>query len=649
MYWSDNDTFYNAVDSVIQINSETDLYYIEQSDTVVFNNDLYFFDTASSGYILLHGALSCRSDSLYVKDTLYNYISNQLFWLDTAGYHRADTDVVSVNYEYILFFETDSGDTAIFLGNLYYHNFTSEEYILISAPFSATDSLFLSFYYQPQGFGFAPEEHDSLVVEFYASRQNRWHKVWGIKGTGLQPFQQTLIHINDTAYFHEAFQFRFRNYASLAETSIPSFAGNNDVWNIDAVYLNENRGIYDTCLNDVAFLIPLTSTLKDYEAMPWLHFKHDDSQAVNMFISLFFNYSDSVGSAHYQLYYDLINKEDSIYYLKRDLGAEDIYPYDIDTLGGMQLSSLFDIEQVQHDSALFEIKAYLQFDNLLNEYQKWNDTVRYSQKFYNYYAYDDGTAEGGWGLANTGTENGRVACKFYIYKPDTLQAVQMYFNQTINDANKKYFYLTIWKDNNGLPGNIIYQREGELVEYGYGLNDFHTYQIQVEGAYYDISYITVSNGDSLLVINDTTIFVGWQKIYTEDMLNVGVDKNKVHNEKVFYSYSGNWNQAQILQGSLMIRPVFGKTLPVSVREPEAAAGFMLYPNPADNQLNIKFTEEFPAKEIKVYLFNSYGEIVHCSTYLGKTISTVNLPNGVYLLKITDHQSIHFTGKVIIIH
>ena len=35
--------------------------------------------------------------------------------------------------------------------------------------------------------------------------------------------------------------------------------------------------------------------------------------------------------------------------------------------------------------------------NTTPDFNRWNDTLRFTQNFDNYYAYDDGTAEGGYG------------------------------------------------------------------------------------------------------------------------------------------------------------------------------------------------------------------------------------------------------------
>jgi len=115
-----------------------------------------------------------------------------------------------------------------------------------------------------------------------------------------------------------------------------------------------------------------------------------------------------------------------------------------------------------------------------------------------------------------------LAYKFHTYKPnDTLRAVQMYFNQTLNDVSQKYFYLYIWDDNDGEPGDTLYTQIGERPTYEDSLNKFHTYII-----------------DETLIISGT-FYVGWKQISPgEEFLNVGFDKNRNAQDKIFFNVYG---------------------------------------------------------------------------------------------------------------
>ena len=77
-------------------------------------------------------------------------------------------------------------------------------------------------------------------------------------------FQEVLIEVPTLpfplSYFHNSFQFRFRNQASLY--------GNNDHWHIDYVKLDKNRSAADVNIHDIAFVYPFPTVLKNFTQLP---------------------------------------------------------------------------------------------------------------------------------------------------------------------------------------------------------------------------------------------------------------------------------------------------------------------------------------------------------------------------------------------
>ena len=95
-----------------------------------------------------------------------------------------------------------------------------------------------------------------------------------------------------------------------------------------------------------------------------------------------------------------------------------------------------------------------------------NDTCVFEQKFYNYYAYDDGTAEAGYCLLSSeGNPESSVAVQFTLAQPDTLRCVRMWFNSVLNDENVDYFTLKVWGDNDGQPGELLYSLPALLPQF----------------------------------------------------------------------------------------------------------------------------------------------------------------------------------------
>jgi len=105
---------------------------------------------------------------------------------------------------------------------------------------TSADSIYLSFYYQARGFtGNAPEESDSLVLEFKTPQTN-WTHIWVAVFDSTFDFKKVMLPITDTTYLKKGFQFRFYNYATIGGSYLPSWSFNSDYWNIDFVNLDKN-------------------------------------------------------------------------------------------------------------------------------------------------------------------------------------------------------------------------------------------------------------------------------------------------------------------------------------------------------------------------------------------------------------------------
>ncbi|MEY4866603.1 MAG: hypothetical protein RLY64_857, partial [Bacteroidota bacterium] len=133
-----------------------------------------------------------------------------------------------------------------------------------------SDSIYLSFYYQAEGLGEAPEINDSLVVDLY-NKNGFWNTVWGTPGTSVGVWKQVLIPVIDSNYLHAGFRFRIRNYSSLV--------GFLDHWHVDYVRLAANRLYNDTVVYDFAYSATPGNLLKNgFTQVPYLHFKSDSSR-----------------------------------------------------------------------------------------------------------------------------------------------------------------------------------------------------------------------------------------------------------------------------------------------------------------------------------------------------------------------------------
>ena len=387
--------------------------------------------------------------------------------------------------------------------------------------------------------------------------------MWKAEGSHDQRFKPAIIRVDNNRFLQKGFQFRFVNYASLSPNlSDPSMVGNCDIWNIDYVVLDKNRNAADTVFADVAYTLPLRSLLKNHEAMPWKQFKQVYLQEMGSSISVHYRNNDTITrnvTRNFEIW-DVYRNAQAHFF---SAGATNIGPL---TTVDYKASLVYTYNTTNEDSALFRVTASLKTDNFD---PKGNDTLIFYQVFQNYFAFDDGSSEGGYGINGLGSRNAMVAYRFVSFLPDTLRAVRICFNDSYLDANKREFDLVVWDNNNGLPGNIIYTREQVMVEQGTGINGFYTYTIP-EGV--------VVNG---------TFYVGWRQ-RSESFLNVGYDVNSPHAGKQFFWLNGAWSQSQV-SGSIMIRPVLGSPLKItSVKETSYKNKNKLnfWPNPAKEYINI---------------------------------------------------------------
>ncbi len=497
----------------------------------------------------------------------------------------------------------------------------------INLDYPGDQTIYLSFYYQPQGLGDSPEEKDSLILEFYDLDAQIWNAVWKKEGSLNQNFVQVIIQINESKYLKKGFQFRFKNLASLSTASVPSKVGNVDHWHIDYIKLDRNRSASDLVHSDIAFVNPMHSFLRDYQAMPWKHFLVNPSSELNPNIEVTYRNNDNQDRLIEQLDFVFIDNTQNRINDTLNGGSSNLTPGLL-----INYAAPFNYSFVTNtpDTASFTVKSLITTDS---SDPVENNQLSYIQKFYNYFAYDDGSAEVGYGLVGDGTRFARLAYKFNARKEDTLRGVQMYFNRTLNDASQKYFYLTVWDDDGtGQPGDIIYEKEGVLPFYENELNKFHTFNI-----------------DTTLILNGN-FYVGWVQT-TEDMLNVGFDVNTVSNNEIFYNISGNWVNSSF-EGSLMIRPLFGSDFTTSTQKLTEKIynkpQINLYPNPVKNTLHIRFENKMVTNPVNLSILNIRGQIIYQSELNSDALVDFSQFNeGIYFLRFVDkNKSFVETKKVI---
>ncbi len=487
------------------------------------------------------------------------------------------------------------------------------------------DSLYLSFYYQAGGRGDAPESDDSLVLELYLPSNGAWQSFWGINGfTSDEWYYQHLL-LDEPAYFQNGFQFRFRSYGALT--------GSLDHWNLDYVYLNESRSLADTSMNDWAFTQPPLSMLDQFTAMPWKHYQQI-AQDITLDQLILPSYNSSSSQKLLQpcamdVFYEG-NLETTVPYAASVLNVPPLSYFDMLYSPG----SGFEFEpQINDTFVQFDVRFYIA-TNTTPERLKENDTIYHHQIFENFYAYDDGSAEAAYGLVGQGAE---LAYRFVLpdgISNDTLRALKMHFSPSVNDASGDPFFIQIWEDSMGMPGNLMYTTDDFNLpvfyypEYNLGVNGYYEYELPM--------FVPVSD----------TFYIGWRQS-SADRLNIGFDKNVNRKQDIFYNL-GTGFQNTIFDGALMMRPVFTSAMDnvasIPVLENKNYC-LKVYPNPANQFLTI---DSYSTGELEV--FDLHGKQLFSHFISDKfQLNTQDWDNGIYLVQLTAPSGKKSVEKIIIQH
>ncbi len=496
----------------------------------------------------------------------------------------------------------------------------------INLAYPASDSIYLSFLYQPGGLCDLPEEEDSLMVDFFATDSSEWINVWRIPGTGLHAFKHVMIPVTAERFLTSGFRFRFRNRASLPRNNeTPDKRSNVDYWHLDYIRLHRNRSAADTIFRDVAFNTPITTVFKELTAIPWSHFEQARFTTLASFVSAGYRNNDSITRNVTRSLTIL----EPLYGESEPIGtptAQDLPAFE-ETV--VDFPFPYDLDFNRGDSALVRFKAALRTDEFD---PKVNDTVIHDQLFRDYYAYDDGTPEAGYGLRGDGTAYGMVAIRHHSYEPDMLGGIYIYFNQVYDSVNlKEYtFNLMVWNDSEGNPGSVIW--DDETI---YRPLYTSTYTGFVK---YEFSEPVPVNGP---------FYVGWRQ-YKEYILNVGLDLNSNPDSPVMFYNLGNWVGSDA-PGMLLFRPYMYDSSTGSDRAAETEmTPLNIYPNPATDRIWFQVPSSNHDDAILVDIYDTSGRQLHHSLLRSNSLDVSGFSPGLYYIR-TIIAGKPYYSKVLINH
>jgi len=525
---------------------------------------------------------------------------------------------------------------------------------------TSADSVFFSFYFQPGG-GFgsifsgnvrgrAPRRGDLLILEFRNDAAG-WDIVWisdsakywslpnvrtlesfcplcvidTVEDRKKDFFRQVAILVPE-AYFHNGFQFRFRNISSLDPPQHrPVGAQNGGQWHIDYVRLNAYPNGFNRFLPDIAFVHQGDRVLRYFQAMPANQFQGQEDLVSQ--IPILFRNLDTIwhtieynfqitGPGHFwsaavantdvePFYTHGFNYNTDIYFFQRNF----------------QLPS-------NPDSGVFYFHHILTSINR-DDINRSNDTMIQTVHFGNYFAYDDGTPEAGFGFSRQVTwPFSEFAYRFPLRVADSLVAIQIWLNHTTESNPNTSFNLAVWSENNGNPSqNPIFEGERLFLESLYGDTiGFFTYWL-----------------DAPLPLDSGDFFIGFQQD-NNFFLNIGFDLNNNASNRMFRRFQrGQWQQIYNY-GSVMMRPVFGtsESIPQSTNildrdENVDVSKIRVFPNPSDGTIFV----ESPENVVNRYeIFDLNGRRLLQRT-INSTQFSIDLPQnpGFYILVLYTENGI----------
>ena len=482
----------------------------------------------------------------------------------------------------------------------------------INLAYLPSDSLFLSFLYEAGGIADLPEADDSLTLNFWAPGEEKWYSIWRATGKKTAGFINVIVPITDPRYLVNGFRFRFTSYASLSGAGTePSRAGNADQWNIDHVLLDKGRSVHDTVIHDVALTLPQRSLVKEYEAIPWRHFRQAYLSAMSPVVPVTYRNNDTI-VRNVTKHIRITDMSTGAVVREFDAGASNTDPltdvkYEAPLLYTYNSSS-------SADTAQFLVTVSLITDDFD---PKQNDTLNYIQRFSDYFAIDDGSAEAGYGINGQGSRNAMTALRFRSFLPDSVTGISFCFNDAYDNANQRGFDLMVWADDNGSPGILLGSSTGPVAAPSGDINGFVTYRFNKPVRVTDYFWI------------------GWRQA-SETFLNIGLDLNTAPAGRHYFLLSGEWQESQA-PGVIMIRPVMkGSGSPTSSDNGTLVNDmFSLYPNPTDGYVTLIPSDSAPDDFIIDVISASGARVMT----LGKTDrpDLSRLAAGTYMLVIKSRD------------
>ena len=466
--------------------------------------------------------------------------------------------------------------------------------------YQINDKLYLSFYWNYNINGEFPDYEDSIKLEFY-NKNNKWKTVWykngGSNNFPGNNFKYEIIQIKEE-YLHDKFMFKFYN---LGNTEGPF-----DSWALDYIYLNKNRNINDSTILDRAITYIPKNIFKKYNSIPIKHFSSSYQTLDSIKVGIV-NFDSQIQPINYSLIakeitnniYDTIENKNPLNPI--------LNGFERRLVNNKYLN--IDKFNINKDSISIELKFFIESGDSIytNQNLRLNDTSISYFNMSNYYSYDDNGAEYAAGLNQ---KNAELVLKYNLLKKDTLTHIQILFPQSTNKTYTSGIKLIVYKKLDNEKINLISDNMS-LINYG---KDFNIYKLETP-----------------IIVSDT-IFIGYKQ-FENNLLSVGLDKNNNTSDEIYYYINNQWKQNNLIQGSLMIRPVFGdvENYLTNLNE-DNNENISIYPNPSNGIFYINKTVNY------IQIIDINGKIIN-KLKNSKEFNITNQKNGLYLVHILNKEKV----------
>lgn len=497
--------------------------------------------------------------------------------------------------------------------------------------------VYLSFFYQWQGNGEAPDASDFFRVEFFGA-DSTWVTaltITTVPDFTRDQFYQAIVQVSGDNFFWENFRFRFRNYGRLS--------GPYDTWNLDYIYLNKGRTAESLTYPDRAIASSVGPVFGEFYSMPIDHFRQVPVYTPPQVDIQSLRAGPDGAPTDYTVQFTFDNYTgDALTRIAMPFGPVGSKFPDNNLQPGERFRSTI---RTNSNGIDFNDPAFNADDYFLPGAERTdlrislgiyepdagifssNDTISQVYHLDDFYAYDDGTAEYAVVLSET---DDQVAYGFDVMAPGPQQLVgfDVYIPAYSISGFTTAEFFVMDADDNGEPGDRL--TTVTHIARDNPRNGFQRVNIEP-------------------VIVSGQFFIGW-KGTASNRIRVGIDYSNNTVNRIYEDLNGiiedgklRWYPVSALtEGSLMIRPNFGEAAPISGIDPDRE-DIAIYPNPSDGA----FTIESVVERLEVLSVSGQPVSFHKVSSDNQTHVRIDNPqSGMYIVKFAKAGQI-YTRKLIV--